>query len=75
VVLLDIGLPGIDGHEVARRLRADLIDPPALIAITGYGQPSDRDTSFEAGFVAHLTKPVDIERLTAALDQIYARKA
>jgi PAS domain S-box-containing protein len=74
VVLLDIGLPGMDGREVAKRLRADLIDPPQLIAITGYGQPGDRDMSLDAGFFAHLTKPVDIERLTLALEQIYAKK-
>jgi len=74
VVLLDIGLPGMNGHDVAKRLRADLINPPALIAITGYGQPSDRDTSFEAGFFAHLTKPVDFDRLGSMLDQIYAAR-
>jgi CheY-like chemotaxis protein len=64
----------MDGREVAKRLRADLIDPPQLIAITGYGQPGDRDMSLDAGFFAHLTKPVDIERLTSALEQIYAKK-
>jgi PAS domain S-box-containing protein len=71
VVLLDIGLPGIDGHEVARRLRAELVDPPALIAVTGYGQPSDRDTSFEAGFLGHLTKPVDVDRLARMLERLF----
>jgi CheY-like chemotaxis protein len=64
----------MNGHDVAKRLRADLINPPALIAITGYGQPSDRDTSFEAGFFAHLTKPVDFDRLGSMLDQIYAAR-
>jgi len=71
VVLLDIGLPGIDGHEVARRLRAELVDPPALIAVTGYGQPSDRDTSFETGFLGHLTKPVDVDRLARMLERLF----
>jgi PAS domain S-box-containing protein len=70
VVLLDIGLPDLNGHEVARRLRAEMINPPPLIAITGYGQASDRDTSLEAGFRAHLTKPVDVDKLTALLEQL-----
>jgi PAS domain S-box-containing protein len=60
VVLLDIGLPGMTGYEVARRLRQQ---PPAglalLIALTGYGQEEDRRRSCEAGFDVHLTKPVD----------------
>ncbi len=60
VVLLDIGLPGIDGYEVARRLRAnpDFTTTP-LAAITGYGQDDDQRRSREAGFNLHLTKPVD----------------
>ena len=47
-----------------------MINPPPLIAITGYGQASDRETSLEAGFRAHLTKPVDIDKLTALLEQL-----
>lgn len=70
VVLLDIGLPDLNGHEVARRLRAELINPPPLIAVTGYGQASDRDTSLEAGFTAHLTKPVDVDKLSALLERL-----
>ena len=60
VVLLDIGLPGMDGYEVARRLRAnpDFLATP-LAAITGYGQQDDQRRSREAGFDLHLTKPVD----------------
>jgi two-component system, chemotaxis family, CheB/CheR fusion protein len=61
-VFLDIGLPQMDGYEIARRLRAD---PAAkrvhLIALTGYGQEQDRERAREAGFGAHLVKPVDIE--------------
>jgi PAS domain S-box-containing protein len=75
VVLLDIGLPDLSGHEVARRLRAELVNPPALIAITGYGQASDRDTSLEVGFKAHMTKPVDVDRLSALLERLLAPKA
>ncbi|MDQ0587815.1 PAS domain-containing hybrid sensor histidine kinase/response regulator [Variovorax paradoxus] len=70
VVLLDIGLPDLSGHEVARRVRAEMINPPPLIAITGYGQASDRDTSLEAGFRAHLTKPVDVDKLSALLEHL-----
>jgi PAS domain S-box-containing protein len=69
-VLLDIGLPDLSGHEVARRLRAEMINPPPLIAVTGYGQASDRDTSLEAGFRAHLTKPVDVDKLSALLERL-----
>ena len=66
--LVDIGLPGIDGYEVARRLRAD----PAtrairLIAVTGYGLPEDQRRVMEAGFDQHLVKPVPIDRLLEAL--------
>jgi signal transduction histidine kinase/CheY-like chemotaxis protein len=67
-VLLDIGLPGIDGYEVARRLRQnDKLADMVLIALTGYGQVEDRDRALEAGFDAHLVKPVDFRRLEIAL--------
>jgi PAS domain S-box-containing protein len=69
VMLLDIGLPGIDGLEVARRIRAQT-DRPVLIAMTGYGQPEDRDKSKDAGFDYHLTKPVDPEKLRELLTEI-----
>jgi PAS domain S-box-containing protein len=69
VVLLDIGLPGMDGYEVARRLRASGLSPsPVIIAITGYGQDDDRKRSCDAGFAHHLTKPFEpriLERLLA----------
>jgi len=62
LVLLDIGLPGMDGYEVARRLRAqERGDRPFLVALTGYGQAEDRARSRDAGFDLHLTKPVDLE--------------
>jgi CheY-like chemotaxis protein len=67
VVLLDIGLPGIDGYEVAQRLRRDQGYCGLLIALTGYGQDEDRRRSEEAGFDHHLTKPVDPEVLRALL--------
>jgi two-component system CheB/CheR fusion protein len=68
VVLLDIGLPGMNGFEVARRLRSDLhLDQAMLVALTGYGQDEDRRRSFEAGLNYHLTKPVEPEALQALL--------
>ncbi|HEY3697857.1 MAG TPA: PAS domain S-box protein [Spongiibacteraceae bacterium] len=67
VVLLDIGLPGMDGIEVAQRINAEFTTPPTLIAVTGYGMEKDRMRSFTAGFQAHLTKPVDQAVLTKAL--------
>jgi CheY-like chemotaxis protein len=60
VVLLDIGLPGLDGYQVARRLREDLgLDQTLLVAMTGYGQPEDRRRSQEAGIHHHFVKPVE----------------
>jgi PAS domain S-box-containing protein len=68
VVLCDIGLPDIDGFEVARRIRArrDLA-VARLIALTGYGQAEDMRQAMSAGFDAHLTKPVNLEQLMALL--------
>jgi PAS domain S-box-containing protein len=63
VVLLDIGLPGMDGYEVARRLRSLLPNETLLIAITGYGTASDRHLAEEAGFDQHLMKPVSFEQI------------
>ena len=68
VVLVDIGLPGMDGYEFARQLRRAQPAGPRLVAITGYGQPSDRARSRDAGFVAHLVKPVDIDTLLPLLE-------
>ncbi len=68
VVLLDIGLPILDGYEVARRLRAAWGDAPArIIAISGYGLEDDRRRSIEAGINHHLTKPIDIRELAELL--------
>lgn len=67
-VLLDIGLPGMNGYEVARRMWALLgHDTPLLIAVTGYGQPDDRERSREAGIDHHLVKPLDIKVLNGLL--------
>jgi CheY-like chemotaxis protein len=64
IVLLDIGLPGMDGYEVATRLRAEECCRESLIiAVSGYGQPEDLRRSKEAGFDHHLVKPIDYEIL------------
>jgi signal transduction histidine kinase/ActR/RegA family two-component response regulator len=60
VILVDIGLPGLDGYQVAERLRRELGGTPYLVALTGYGQPEDRARARAAGFDQHLTKPVDM---------------
>jgi PAS domain S-box-containing protein len=70
VMLVDIGLPGLDGYEVARQVRAALGPTPILIAVTGFGQPEDRHRALAAGFDAHLVKPVeptDLLKLIATL--------
>jgi len=68
VVLLDVGLPKMDGYEVARRIRAARgIRRPLLVAITGYGGAEDRGRALEAGFDAHLTKPVEYPTLAALI--------
>ncbi|GAC1538864.1 MAG: hypothetical protein NVS2B9_05600 [Myxococcales bacterium] len=68
VVLLDLGLPGMDGLEVARRLRAHpALSRLRIIAITGYGQDADRARTAEAGIDEHMVKPVDLEQLLEAV--------
>ena len=74
IVLLDIGLPDVDGYEVARRLKAD----PAtrhlwLVAVTGYGTQEDRKRALAAGFDEHLAKPVEPDELDALLQQAAGR--
>jgi CheY-like chemotaxis protein len=71
LVLLDLGMPGVSGYEVARRLRADANTAgTALIALTGYGSDEDRRATRDAGFDGHLVKPIDfqaLERILAGL--------
>jgi signal transduction histidine kinase/ActR/RegA family two-component response regulator len=74
VLLLDIGLPDIDGYELAQRVRAlPQTTHATLIALTGYGQDSDRERSVAAGFNHHLTKPVDVAALLRLLGKVSKR--
>jgi PAS domain S-box-containing protein len=71
LALLDIGLPVMDGYELARRLRAmEGLGGIKLVAVTGYGQESDRRRSKDAGFDAHLVKPIDLEALPALVSKL-----
>jgi CheY-like chemotaxis protein len=70
VALIDIGLPGLDGYEVAQRIRGQAAGRPSgmrLVAMTGYGQPADRTRAAQAGFDEHLLKPVDADTLQRLL--------
>ena len=74
IILLDIGMPGLDGYEVARRIRAQPATRDVmLVALTGWGQAEDRRRSFEAGFDHHLTKPAGIDELRALLPTVGQR--
>jgi CheY-like chemotaxis protein len=76
VVLLDIGMPNVDGYEAARRIRrlsgGDVI---ALVALTGYNQELDRRRSEDAGFDAHMTKPADLATLMELMVQLKHKKS
>jgi PAS domain S-box-containing protein len=76
IMLLDIGLPEMDGYEVAKRLRQNpQLKDLRLIALTGYGQDSDRQRSREAGFDAHVVKPVDWRNLSELLESLMKRQS
>lgn len=63
VALVDVGMPGLSGYDVARIVRDVEASPPVLVAMTGWARPSDRAEALEAGFDHHLVKPVDLARL------------
>jgi DNA-binding response OmpR family regulator len=68
VAVLDIGMPGMSGLDVARRIREQFdADDCTLIALTGWGQESDRELTRDAGFAHHLTKPVNFDEMQAVL--------
>ncbi|AEG93239.1 PAS domain-containing hybrid sensor histidine kinase/response regulator [Ramlibacter tataouinensis] len=70
IALLDVGLPVMDGYELARRLKETVgAGAPQFVALTGYGLPGDHERSRQAGFSAHLVKPVDLDKLLHLLDR------
>jgi signal transduction histidine kinase/ActR/RegA family two-component response regulator len=70
VLLLDIGLPAMNGYDVARTLRSEGFEQAVMVAVSGYGQPEDRKRSHDAGFDHHLVKPVDQATLSAVLEDV-----
>ncbi len=73
--ILDIGLPKMDGNELARRIKGkESMAKSTLIAVTGYGQESDKSKAFESGFAHHLTKPVSLEKLIEIIDLVASKK-
>lgn len=73
-IFLDIGLPGINGFDVARTLRSEGFTKETIVAVSGYGQPDDRQRSREAGFDDHLVKPVPHEDLLGVLRRVHAKQ-
>jgi CheY-like chemotaxis protein len=70
VMVLDLGMPGLDGYAVAKAVRNDVaLTGMRLVALSGYGQPEDRKRTSEAGFDVHLVKPVNVDVLVAALTE------
>ena len=68
IAILDIGMPGLTGYEVAQRIRAQkLARPVTLIAVTGWGQDADKARAAESGFDHHFTKPIEPESLSALI--------
>jgi two-component system, chemotaxis family, CheB/CheR fusion protein len=75
VGIIDIGMPDLDGHEVARQIRqTEWGKHMVLIAATGWGQESDQSAAIDAGFDAHMTKPVNLRKLSGVVDDLLARK-
>lgn len=70
VSFIDLGLPGIDGFGVAERIRAIAGQRPVLVALSGYGRERDQQRAKAAGFNAHMTKPVDLERIENLLLEV-----
>jgi CheY-like chemotaxis protein len=75
LAIVDVGLPGIDGYELARRVRQALGRSTLLVALTGYGRAEDREHALAAGFDLHLTKPVGADVLRAVRGQARAAQS
>jgi CheY-like chemotaxis protein len=71
IAFLDIGLPAMDGYELARKMRSELAFPQLrLVALTGYGQDSDRERSAEAGFDSHMVKPINLMAVASTIKRL-----
>jgi CheY-like chemotaxis protein len=76
VAVLDIGMPGLDGYELARRIRAQPWGRSmVLVALTGWGQEADRRRSREAGFDSHWVKPLDVDRFARYIGHLFEQPA
>jgi len=75
LVVLDIGLPDMDGYEVVRVLKEDKKFSSGLIALTGYAQPEDKERAYKVGFHVHCTKPVGLKELEAAFQKLPSASA
>ncbi|HEY0787325.1 MAG TPA: hybrid sensor histidine kinase/response regulator, partial [Thermoanaerobaculia bacterium] len=75
LALVDLGLPGIDGYEVARRAREELGRDVILVAVSGFGQPEDKRRALEAGFDEHMTKPADVKDIETLLLRLPPRNS
>jgi signal transduction histidine kinase/ActR/RegA family two-component response regulator len=73
LALVDIGLPGIDGYEVAARVREEIGGQVVLVAVSGFGQPEDKRKAHDAGFDEHLTKPADVNDIESLLSRLPPR--
>jgi signal transduction histidine kinase/ActR/RegA family two-component response regulator len=73
LALVDLGLPGIDGYEVARETRQKLGDEIVLVAVSGFGQPEDKRRAIESGFDEHITKPADVREIESILHRFPPR--
>ncbi len=74
LAIVDLGLPGIDGYEVASRVRKEIGQRVYLVALSGFGQPEDKRRALEAGFDEHITKPADVRALRELLGRVGARE-
>ncbi|HET8797847.1 MAG TPA: response regulator, partial [Thermoanaerobaculia bacterium] len=75
LALVDLGLPGIDGYEVARTVRERLGDGVVLVAVSGFGLPDDKRRALESGFDEHITKPADVKDIESVLRRFPPRNS
>jgi signal transduction histidine kinase/ActR/RegA family two-component response regulator len=75
LALVDIGLPGLDGYEVAARVRRSVGQDVVLVAVSGFGQPEDKRKAMDAGFDEHITKPADVTDIESLLSRLPPKRA